>query len=60
MPAVQTLARVCEIQAKVVPILVLAFAPRDRRPTILTNDESHAKFEPAANALPAISIEHGS
>ena len=57
-PAVQTLARVCGIQAKDVPILVLAFEHRDREPTILTNDESFTAFEPAAHSLPEISIEH--
>jgi hypothetical protein len=57
-PAVQTLARVCEIQSKDVPILVLAFEHRDREPTILTNDESFATFEPAAHSLPEIAIEH--
>lgn len=56
--AVQTLARVCGIQAKDVPILVLAFEHRDREPTILTKDESFAEFEPAAHSLPEISIEH--
>ncbi|MFC6722859.1 hypothetical protein ACFQE1_00250 [Halobium palmae] len=56
--AVQTLARVCGIQAKDVPILVLAFEHCDREPTILTNDESFAEFEPAAHSLPEISIEH--
>ncbi|MFD1571252.1 hypothetical protein [Halorubrum laminariae] len=57
-PAVQTLARVCGIQTKDVPILVLAFEHRDREPTILTNDESFAAFEPAAHSLPKLSIEH--
>ena len=57
-PAVQTLARVCGIQPKDVPILVLAFEHRDREPTILTNDESFAAFEPAAHSLPELSIEH--
>jgi hypothetical protein len=57
-PAVRTLARVCGIQPKDVPILVLAFEHRDREPTILTNDESFAKLEPAAHSLPEISIEH--
>ncbi|WP_435349230.1 hypothetical protein [Haloarchaeobius sp. HRN-SO-5] len=57
-PAVQTLARVCGIQPKDVPILVLAFEHRDREPTILTNDESFAGFQPAAHSLPEISIEH--
>ena len=51
-------ARVCGIQAKDVPILVLAFEHRDREPTILTNDESFAAFEPAAHSFPELSIEH--
>jgi len=57
-PAMQTLARVCGIQAKDVPILVLAFEHREREPTVLTNDESFAEFEPAAHSLPEVSIEH--
>lgn len=57
-PAVRTLARVCGIQAKDVPILVLAFEYRDREPTILTNDKSFAELEPAAHSLPEITIEH--
>ena len=57
-PAVQALARVCGIQPKDVPILVLAFEHREREPTILTNDESFAAFEPAAHSLPELSIEH--
>lgn len=57
-PAVRTLARICGIQPKDVPILVLAFDHRDRRPTILTNDESLADFQPAAHSLPEITIEH--
>ncbi len=56
--AVQTLARVCGIQAKDVPILVLAFEHRDRAPTIFTNDKSFAEMDPAAHSLPEISIEH--
>ena len=57
-PTVQTLARVCEIQPKDVPILVLAFEHRDREPTILTNDASFAGLEPAVHSLPEITIEH--
>jgi len=57
-PAVQTLARICGIQPKDVPILVLAFEHHDREPAVLTNDESFAEFEPAAHSLPEISIEH--
>lgn len=54
----QTLARVCQIQPKDVPILVLAFEHRDREPTILTNDESFAEFEPPRHSLPEISLEY--
>ena len=57
-PTVQALARVCQIQPKDVPILVLAFEHRDREPTILTNDQSFAAFEPANHALPEISLEY--
>ena len=57
-PAVQMLARVCGIQPKDVPILVLAFEHRDHEPTILTNDESFAELEPAAHSLPEVTIEH--
>ena len=57
-PVVQALARVCGIQPKDVPILVLASEHRDREPTIITNDESFAAFEPAAHSLPELSIEH--
>jgi len=38
--------------------LIIAFEHRDREPTILTNDESFAAFEPAAHSLPEISIQH--
>ena len=57
-PAVQMLACVCGIQPKDIPILVLAFEHREREPTVLTNDESFAAFEPAAHSLPEITIEH--
>lgn len=55
---VQTLARVCDIQPKDVPILVLAFEHCDREPTILTNDEAFAELDPATHSLPEITIEH--
>lgn len=57
-PAIRTLARVCGIQPKDAPILVLAFKHRDHIPTILTNDVSFAEFEPAAHSLPELTIEH--
>jgi len=57
-PAVRTLARVCGIQPKDVPILVLTFDHCERRPTILTNDESFADFEPEVCSLPEITIEY--
>lgn len=57
-PAVRTLARICNIQAKDVPILVLAFEHADREPTVLTNDESFAELQPAAHSIPEIDIAH--
>lgn len=57
-PTVRTLARVCGIQPKDVPILVLAFDHRDREPTVLTNDESFAAVDPDQLALPEITLEH--
>lgn len=57
-PVVQTLARVCGIQPKDVPILVLAYEHREREPTIFTNDESFASFQPAAHSLPELSLVH--
>jgi predicted nucleic acid-binding protein len=57
-PTARTLARVCGIQPKDIPILVLAFEHRDREPTILTNDEHFADLEPAAHSLPELTIEH--
>lgn len=57
-PVVRTLARVCGIQPKDVPVLVLGFEHRDRTPTILTNDESFAAVDPDARALAELTIEH--
>jgi hypothetical protein len=57
-PAIQTPARVCGIQPKDAPILVLAFEHHDRTPTIFTNDQSFAAFQPAAHSLPELTIEH--
>jgi predicted nucleic acid-binding protein len=57
-PAIQTLARVCGIQPKDAPILVLAFEHRDRAPTIFTNDAAFADFEPANHSLPELRIEY--
>ena len=57
-PTVRTLARVCGIQPKDVPILVLAFEHRNRNQTILTNDRAFAECDPVAHSLPEIAIEH--
>lgn len=56
--AVQALARVCGIQPKDAPILVLAFKHRDRTPTILTNDEAFAAFRPETHSLPELAVDH--
>lgn len=55
--AVRLIARICEIQPKDVPILLLAFEHEDRNPAILTNDASFAAFDPADHRLDAIPIE---
>jgi predicted nucleic acid-binding protein len=52
------LAHVLDIQPKDVPILVLAYRYYDRVPTILTNDEAFAAFDPAAHGLDQLTIEH--
>lgn len=55
---VRLLGRVLDVQAKDVPILVLAFSHVERNPTILTNDASFAGLEPDEYNLPEISITH--
>lgn len=55
--AVRLIARICEIQPKDVPILLLAFEHRDREPTILTTDAPFAALNPADYELHEISIE---
>lgn len=57
-PAVRLLARVCGIQPKDVPILVLAFEHQNREPTILTNDESFAELQADDHSLPELTLEH--
>lgn len=52
------LGRVLDVQAKDVPILVLAFEHLDRDPVVLTNDAEFASLRPDAHNLPEISIEH--
>lgn len=55
---VRLLGRVLDVQAKDVPILVLAFSHVERQPTILTNDASFAGLEPIEYDLTEISISH--
>lgn len=52
------IATLTKVQPKDVPILVLAFAHRDRGPTILTNDSDFAAFSPSEHNLPQIRLEH--
>jgi hypothetical protein len=52
------LARILDMQAKDVPILVLAFEHIERRPTILTNDASFASLNPSEHRIPDLDIEH--
>jgi predicted nucleic acid-binding protein len=54
----QLLSRITGLQAKDIPILVLAFKHRDRDPTLLTNDAGFADFSPSEYNLPEITIEH--
>ena len=56
--AITMLAQVLDIQVKDVPILVTAFEHRDQRPTILTNDESFAEFDPSTHGLSDLSIQY--
>lgn len=54
----QLIAQITGIQPKDVPIVVLAFEHRDREPTIMTNDEALARFDPLAYNLPELTLEH--
>ena len=56
--AVQLLSHICHIQPKDVPILISAFEHRDHQPTVLTNDESFAEFDPEAHSLSEIAMEY--
>lgn len=55
-PTVEMLSRVLGVQAKDVPILVLAWQVRDDSPTIFTEDKPFAEFDPAAHDLPEMEI----
>lgn len=57
-PHTQLLARITALQAKDIPILVLAFKHRDRDPTLLTNDADFADFSPSKYNLAEITMEH--
>ncbi|MWV39252.1 hypothetical protein [Natrialba sp. INN-245] len=54
----QSLARITGVQPKDIPIVVLAFEHRDRKPSILTNDAEFAAFDPANYSLPELTLEH--
>jgi hypothetical protein len=54
----QLLARITGLQAKDVPILILAFKHRNRDPTLLTNDAGFAEFSPSEYNLSEITIKH--
>lgn len=57
-PRTRLLAAVLDVQPKDVPIVVLAFRHAERRPTILTNDETFAGLSPTEYDLSRISVEH--
>jgi len=52
------LARITGVQPKDIPIVVLAFKHRDRKPTVLTNDADFAAFNPAEYNLPELELEY--
>ena len=52
------IAQSLDIQAKDVPIVMLAYKHSERNPTILTNDEAFAQCAPENHNHPAITIEY--
>ena len=52
------IAQSLDVQAKDVPILMLAYKHSERNPTILTNDESFAQCTPGNHNHQAITIEY--
>ena len=55
---VNLIATILDMQAKDVPVLVLGYKHREKRPTVLTNDMAFAGLEPANHNLPAVEIQH--
>jgi predicted nucleic acid-binding protein len=56
--ATRLLSAVLGVEAKDVPILVLAYRDVDREPTVLTNDRSFAQLDLSRQGVPAVDIEH--
>jgi predicted nucleic acid-binding protein len=56
--AITMLAQILDVQVKDVPILVTAFEHRDQCPTVLTNDESFAEFNPPEHGLADLSMQY--
>jgi predicted nucleic acid-binding protein len=52
------LSAVLGVEAKDVPILVLAYRHASREPTILTNDESFARLDLAEQGVSTVEIEY--
>ena len=52
------LGQILDIQTKDAPILLLASKYYNASPTVYTNDEEFAEFEPTAHDLPNIGIEY--
>jgi predicted nucleic acid-binding protein len=52
------LARVLDVEAKDIPVLLLAFDHEHQEPTLLTNDESFASFRPGDHGLTGITVEY--
>lgn len=56
--AVTMFAQIFDIQAKDAPIIIYSYEYRDYQPTILTNDHSFSKFDPAEYNLANLSMQH--
>lgn len=57
-PETRLLARILDIQAKDVPILVLAYRYVEQHPIVMTNDQKFAECVPADHNLPEIAVEY--
>ncbi|ERH13572.1 MAG: hypothetical protein J07HB67_02612 [halophilic archaeon J07HB67] len=54
----ELLSAVLDVEAKDVPILVLAYRHASREPAVLTNDESFARLDPVEKGISALEVEY--